>query len=104
MRFDRIMDHLEEISKTQVRYATSESYLGSDQLFGLTNAMLQGLAVLRSRARASVPTALGLIDRSIPGDKGGTASFLEAWSSSGYPSREIDLSELRTANQSWTDH
>ncbi len=95
MRFDRIMERLEKISKTRVRYATSESYLGSNELFGFTNSILQGLAVLRGRSRTTVPTALVLIDESDPGETGGSAVFLNDWTAAGYPSCKIDLAALR---------
>ena len=98
MRFDQIIKRLEGISKTRIRYSTSEPYLGSNELFGFTNSMLQGLAVLRRRERCSPPTAVVLIDRSNTGEVGGTAEFLANWSASGYTGHEIDLAALRQAH------
>lgn len=95
MRFDGIVDRLEKISKTRVRYATSEPYLDSNGLFGFTNSILQGLAVLRARSRTTVPTALVLLDESDSGEAGGTAEFLGDWSAAGYPSSKIDMADLR---------
>lgn len=98
MRFDRIIQRLGDISKTRLRYSTSEPWLGSDELFGFTNCMLQGLAVLRGRARASAPHAVILVDRSLPGEDDGTQGFLKSWSDAGFSSREIDLAALRIAH------
>jgi len=62
MRFDRILQQIEERSGSQLHQLTQEPYLGSSDLFGTANAVLQGLAVLRARERASEPTALVLLD------------------------------------------
>jgi len=100
-RFDDILDKVEQESTTRVRYATREPYLGSDELFGFTNSMLQGLAVLRSRERASESTAVALIDRLSEGKTGGTAHFVATWTTAGYVAHEIDLAALRNANSSY---
>jgi len=98
IRFDAVLQRVEQDSPTRVRYATPEPYLGSDKLFGFTNSVLQGLAILRSRERTSEPTALTLIDRSTEGRPGGTAEFVKDWTAAGYASHEIDLAALRAAH------
>jgi class 3 adenylate cyclase len=91
---------LENKSKTCLRYATSEPYLGCDELFRFTNTMLQGLAVLRSRERSSKPAAVAVIDQAASGTASVTAEFLTSWSAAGYgaASHPIDLAPLRQAH------
>ena len=94
-RFDHVVDRLENASGICLRYATSEPYLGCDELFKFTNKMLQGLAVLRSRERGSKPAAIALIDQAA-----GTADFLASWSAAGYADASylIDIAPLRLAH------
>jgi tetratricopeptide (TPR) repeat protein len=95
-RFHAILGPVEAAGR--LRYLTREPYLGSADLFAMTNRVLQGLAVLHARERASVPTALALIDRAGGGDAGGTADFLTSWAATGYAAEEIDLGALRAAH------
>lgn len=98
MRFDRIIQQVRAASKERVRYVTAEPYLGSTDLFGFANAVLQGLAVLRARERTTEPVAVAVIDRSSAGAAGGTADFLAEWGKAGYRAEEIDLACLRAGH------
>ena len=100
MRFDAVLQKVEEASRARVRHVTQEPYLGSTELFALANTVLQGLAVLRSRERASEPAAIVLIDRSSAAQAGGTADFVRTWEKAGYKADEIDLAALRAAHPS----
>lgn len=94
-RYQNVLHKVREASTLRVRYATTEPYLGSHELFGYTNTMLQGLAILRGRERVSEPTAVALTDRSSTALTGATADFLAAWTKLGYRIHEIDLAALR---------
>jgi hypothetical protein len=98
-RFDDVVDRLESTPGSGLRYATSEPYLGSDELFKFTNKMLQGLAVLRSRECASIPTVVALFDESTSDPDTGTADFLAQWTTAGSETKchIIDLAKLRQA-------
>lgn len=91
-RFDAV---LKRVPEDRVRQLTREPYLGSRDLFATANAVLQGLAVLHARARASEPTALVLLDPSAADRPGGTADFLAGWTAAGHPAERIDLAALR---------
>jgi tetratricopeptide (TPR) repeat protein len=101
-RFDSILDRVERESKSRVHYVTHEPYLGSRELFEFANTVLQGLAVLRSRERASEPAALVLIDRSSADSAGGTADFTATWVGAGYRAEEINLAAIRAAHPAGT--
>ncbi len=96
-RFRTIVAKLDPSGR--LKYSTKEPFLGSDQLFGFSNKVLQGLAVLRSRERVSEPTAIALIDRSAPGQPGGARDFLSAWIAAGHSVHEVDLAALRGGRQ-----
>lgn len=94
--FDEVLD---AVPASRVRYATTEPFLGSNDLFGFSNRVLQGLAVMRAKERASLPQAVVLIDPTIPGQAGGARSFSEDWTASGFVAHTIDLGQLRTQNE-----
>ncbi len=75
MRFDHILKRLEDISKTRVRYTTTEPYLGSNELFGFTNSMLQGLAVLRGASGVRLPRRLPSSTAQLPARPAGRQIF-----------------------------
>ena len=87
-RFDEVLN---AVPVDRVRYTTKEEYLDSNDLFGLSGRVQQGLAVLRARERGTVPQAVLLLDKSIPGRPGGARSFADGWTASGYAVHEIDL-------------
>ena len=93
-RFQKVFD---AVPPDRRRFTTSEPYLGSNDLFAFSNSVLQGLAVMRARERASEPKAVVLIDRSQPGLPGGAAGFGTAWAAAGFPAHEIDLRPIRDA-------
>ena len=88
---------LERTPNPRVKYSTREPFLGSTELFAFSNKVLQGLAVLRSRERASEPIAVALIDRSLPGLPGGAGDFLSAWTAAGHAVYDVEvvLADLR---------
>ena len=98
MRFDAVLKKVEAASRARVRHVTQEPYLGSTELFALANTVLQGLAVLRARERASEPAALVLIDRSSDAQAGGTADFVRTWEGAGFKAEEIALAPMRAAH------
>ncbi len=90
--FDEVLD---AIPPNRVRYTTVEPYLGSNELFGLSGRVQQGLAVMRARERGTVPQALLLVDYSSAGQAGGTQSFAKVWHNAGYQAHEIHLNAIR---------
>jgi class 3 adenylate cyclase len=90
--FDEVLD---AVPANRVRYSTQEPFLGSNDLFHFSNQVLQGLAVMRAKERASFPQAVVLLDPNVPGQAGGARSYADHWSASGYETHLIDLSQLR---------
>jgi len=86
---------LGKVPESHVHYATKEPYLGSSDLFHFSNQVLQGLAAMRARERTTCPQAILLLDKSMPGQPGGTRSFGATWNTLGNVPHEIDLESLR---------
>ncbi len=91
--FDEVLD---AVPNNRVRYTTKEPYLGSNELFDFSGRVQQGMSVIRSQERASVPQAVFLLDTTTPGRSGGARSMAEAWATRGYAAHEIDLKTLRS--------
>lgn len=91
----RFEDILDRIPQENIRYVTTEPYLGSEALWTFSGRILQGMAIFRAQERVSQPKALLLIDRSVPGMSDGTRDFGETWETLGFPFEEIDLKSLR---------
>jgi class 3 adenylate cyclase/tetratricopeptide (TPR) repeat protein len=89
-RCDAILERAAE-----VHYATPERYLGDEILLEFNSKFTQGLAILRAAQRGVVPHALVVYDPAFQKRTGGTAGFLEKWTSKGLPSNTIDLGNLR---------
>jgi len=95
--FDEV---IHAVPEANVQYTTREPYLGSNDLYDFSNHVLQGLAVMRAKQRASVPQALLLIDRLLPGLPGGATSFGVAWNEAEYAVHEVPLRAIRdTVNE-----
>lgn len=93
--FDEVLD---AVPSNRVRYATQEPFLGSYDLFHFSNRVLQGLAVMRAKERASLPQAVILMDPTCPGQSGGAIAYADDWTANGYVAHRIDLSQLRSAS------
>jgi class 3 adenylate cyclase len=89
-RFDRVM-----ANATSVTFATEERYLGDDALFEHASNLIQGMAFLRARELAVVPSMLVVADPSQAGRTGGTLATQSTWSQFAAPVEVIDLAELR---------
>ena len=86
---------LRRLRPDQVHYATSEPYLGSEELFAYANGYLQGMAAVRAGQCGITPLAVAVLDPDSDARVGGTRHFVESWRRLGYPDAVIDLAELR---------
>jgi len=93
-RYRGVLGRLSQF-RDAVYFATSEPYLGSDQLFAYANDVLQGMTIVRARQLGVVPHALVVLDRDAEPTPGGAAHFRGRWERTGHPAAVIDLGGLR---------
>ncbi|MEQ9638420.1 MAG: adenylate/guanylate cyclase domain-containing protein [Alphaproteobacteria bacterium] len=62
-----------------VTYATTEHYLGHDNLFRFANQMLHGMATMRARFLETEPHLLAVWDMDEGSLPGGAADFIDQW-------------------------
>jgi class 3 adenylate cyclase len=83
-RFRRCCD-----KATTLRYATEDSYLGDDHLFGYCSQLAMGLALLHARHLSAPAEQIVVWDGKPPSGPVGTAVDMMKWRRSGMPQRVI---------------
>lgn len=95
-RFHRALEQCGE----RVTYATSEQYLGTRELFGFTNHLIETLAYLRARSLATSPELVAVLNRDAQIAPGGTADFVSRWPDKNKPPHVIDLASIPVPSES----
>ena len=79
-----------------VRYATEDSYLGDDRLFGYCSQLAMGLALLRARHLGASAEQFAVWDGGPRAGEAGTATDVERWCHSGMKQTIIPCGQTRT--------
>jgi len=93
-RYRSVLDRLSRDQDAKY-FATNEPHLGSDELFGYANEVLQGITIVRARQLSVDPVALVVLDPVSPPTPGGAAHFKEIWGRTGYKAHIVNLADLR---------
>lgn len=83
---------------TSVSHGVRERFLGDEDLYAYSAALIHGSAVLHARQLETAPTMLALVDADSQTPAGGTRDTLARWDAHGLGSERIDLAALRRAH------
>ena len=88
---------------TSITYTTEERWLHDPSLFSLTNALLQGTAILRAQQLVMEPVMLAVLEPEALTKAGGTQESVQQWQAYGHPLHLLDLKQIRDQDITLSD-